>query len=75
MRANPYQVVEGVIVAAFTVGAREAFIGLKASFEREVDAVSGPWRRWAAGMAGDVPISSSAGPTSTCSARRRRCSR
>ena len=29
MRANPYQVVEGVIIAAFAVGADEAFICLK----------------------------------------------
>src|SRR5438128_439996 len=40
MRANPYQLVEGVIVAAFAVGAVEAFICLKASFEREVAAVT-----------------------------------
>ena len=40
MRANPYQLVEGVIVAAFAVGAREAFICLKASFEPELEAVT-----------------------------------
>src|SRR5207248_6995987 len=40
MRTNPYQLVEGVIIAAFAVGAREAFICLKASFEPELEAVT-----------------------------------
>ncbi len=40
MRANPYQLVEGVIIAAFATGADEAFICLKASFEREIAAVT-----------------------------------
>jgi NADH-quinone oxidoreductase subunit F len=40
MRANPYQLVEGMIIAAFAVGAAEAFICLKASFEREIAAVT-----------------------------------
>jgi NADH:ubiquinone oxidoreductase subunit F (NADH-binding) len=37
MRANPYQLVEGVIIAAFAVGAEAAYICLKASFERELE--------------------------------------
>src|SRR5690606_4479376 len=40
IRANPYQLVEGVIIAAFAVGAQAAYICLKASFEREVEAVT-----------------------------------
>ena len=40
MRANPYQMVEGMIIAAFAVGAAEAFVCLKASFEREIAAVT-----------------------------------
>jgi NADH:ubiquinone oxidoreductase subunit F (NADH-binding) len=40
MRANPYQVVEGIIIAGFAVGAVEAFIGLKASFEREIESMT-----------------------------------
>ena len=39
LRANPYQVIEGLAIAALAVGADEAFIALKASFEREGDAV------------------------------------
>ena len=40
MRANPYQLVEGLIVAAFAVRAREAYICIKASFTDEVAAVT-----------------------------------
>ena len=39
MRTNPYQLVEGVVIAAFAVGAEEAFICLKRSFDRERAAV------------------------------------
>jgi NADH:ubiquinone oxidoreductase subunit F (NADH-binding) len=35
IRRNPYQVVEGVAIACLAVGARVAYIGVKASFERE----------------------------------------
>src|SRR5688572_22565625 len=35
MRANPFQLVEGVIIAAFAIGADEAFICIKSSFEQE----------------------------------------
>jgi NADH:ubiquinone oxidoreductase subunit F (NADH-binding) len=40
MRANPYQLVEGLVIAAFAIGAREAFLCLKASFEPELEAVT-----------------------------------
>lgn len=40
LRSNPYQVVEGLIIAAFAVGAAEAFVGLKASFEPEIAALT-----------------------------------
>ena len=39
MRANPYQLVEGVIIAGLAIGAVEAFICLKAGFGPELDAV------------------------------------
>jgi NADH:ubiquinone oxidoreductase subunit F (NADH-binding) len=35
MRANPYQVVEGLAVAAYAVGANETYFAVKASFDRE----------------------------------------
>src|SRR5205807_344568 len=37
IRQNPYQLIERVAVAAFAIGAREAFIGLKTSFAAEND--------------------------------------
>ena len=40
MRNDPYQVVEGLAIAAATTGARDAFIGLKASFTREREAMT-----------------------------------
>lgn len=40
LRHDPYQLVEGVLVAARTVDARRAFIALKASFAREAERVA-----------------------------------
>src|SRR5690606_13382372 len=40
LRADPYQFVEGALVAAFAIGASEIYVGLKASFERERAAVT-----------------------------------
>src|SRR5829696_6057408 len=63
LRANPYQVIEGLAVAALTIGAREAFIGLKASFGREMERVTSAIDELqAAGLAGDVPITVVGGP-------------
>jgi NADH:ubiquinone oxidoreductase subunit F (NADH-binding) len=63
LRANPYQVLEGLLVAAHTISAIEAFIGLKASFTTELQRV-----RTAideidrAGWLGDLKITVVAGP-------------
>jgi len=63
LRTNPYQVVEGLAVAALTLGAREAFIGLKAGFGLELERVRRAIEEMeAAGIAGDVPITVVAGP-------------
>ena len=63
LRANPYQVVEGLTVAALTIGAREAYIGIKASFRQEMERVVGALEEMeAAGLAGDVPITVVGGP-------------
>jgi NADH-quinone oxidoreductase subunit F len=40
IRANPYQLVEGLIIAAFAIGATEAFVGIKATFVREIEALT-----------------------------------
>ncbi|HZA26122.1 MAG TPA: NADH-ubiquinone oxidoreductase-F iron-sulfur binding region domain-containing protein [Actinomycetota bacterium] len=36
LRMNPYQVLEGLAIAAHAVGAQAAYLGIKAGFEREV---------------------------------------
>ncbi len=40
LRTNPYQVVEGLIIAAFAVGATGAYVCIKGSFEEELDALT-----------------------------------
>ncbi len=40
LRANPYQLVEGLAVAALAVGAREAYIGVKERFVVEGEALA-----------------------------------
>ncbi len=63
VRANPYQVVEGLIVAAFAVGAEEAFICLKASFEREIAAITRAVQEFQnAGICADCTVTVVAGP-------------
>ncbi len=63
LRANPYQLVEGVIIAGFAVGASEAFIGLKASFEREIEAVTRAIQEMqASGICSDCTVTVVAGP-------------
>lgn len=63
LRHNPYLLVEGVLIAATTVGARRAYIALKASFESEVAAVQQAVAEVAAaGWAPDVQITLVAGP-------------
>jgi len=63
LRANPYQLVEGLIVAAFAVGAREAYVCLKASFEREIQAVTRAVEEFqAAGICTDCVVNVVAGP-------------
>ena len=37
IRANPYQLIEGAAIAAVTVGATKAYIGLKKTFRTEID--------------------------------------
>ncbi len=40
LRHNPYQVVEGIAIAAHAVGAKSAYIGLKSTFTMEIETVS-----------------------------------
>ena len=63
MRADPYQAVEGLAVAAFCVDAPYAYLALKASFETERAAVARAVREMdAAGLLGDLSITVVAGP-------------
>ena len=63
LRANPYQVVEGLIIAAFAVGADETFICLKRSFERELAAVTRAVQEFQrAGICTDCTVNIVAGP-------------
>src|SRR5439155_21042095 len=61
--ANPYQVVQGLALDALTLGARVAFVALKASFAEERARVTRAVDELqAAGLAGDVPITVVGGP-------------
>ncbi|MBW3537172.1 MAG: hypothetical protein KY395_05285, partial [Actinobacteria bacterium] len=63
MRENPYQLVEGVMIAAFAVGASEAFIALKAGFGREAEAVTRAVQEMqAAGLCRDCQVTVVRGP-------------
>jgi NADH-quinone oxidoreductase subunit F len=63
LRANPYQLVEGVAIAALAVGAAEAFICLKASFQREIDAVTRAVQEFQmAGLCAGCTVTIVAGP-------------
>ncbi len=63
LRANPYQLVEGLAIAAFAIGASESFICLKRSFEREIEAVTRAVSELqSAGLCGDGKVTIVAGP-------------
>jgi NADH-quinone oxidoreductase subunit F len=63
LRTNPYQVLEGLSVAATVIGAREAFVAVKASFGPEIVALEQAMREMAdAALLCDAPISLIAGP-------------
>jgi NADH-quinone oxidoreductase subunit F len=40
MRRNPYQVIEGLLIASNTLAAERAYIGVKESFQRETEALT-----------------------------------
>jgi NADH-quinone oxidoreductase subunit F len=63
MRRNPYQVIEGVAIAAATVDAVGAYIAVKASFEPEIAALERALTEMAeTQLIGDVPITLVTGP-------------
>lgn len=63
LRTNPYQLVEGLLIAAFAIGAEEAFVCVKASFEREREAVTRAVQEFQeAGIGDDFKVTIVAGP-------------
>ncbi|MGH9151296.1 MAG: NADH-ubiquinone oxidoreductase-F iron-sulfur binding region domain-containing protein [Acidimicrobiales bacterium] len=63
LRANPWQVVEGLAIAALAVGADEAYLAVKARFEREHAALVGAVAAMeGAGLLGDLAVTVVAGP-------------
>lgn len=63
LRANPYQFVEGALIAAFAIGAEDMFVCLKASFDREIALVTGAVREMQeAGFGAECSVTIVAGP-------------
>jgi NADH:ubiquinone oxidoreductase subunit F (NADH-binding) len=63
MRRNPYQVIEGLEIAAHTAGAVGAYLAVKASFAPEIAALTRALREMSdAGLIGEVPITLVTGP-------------
>jgi NADH:ubiquinone oxidoreductase subunit F (NADH-binding) len=63
LRSNPYQVLEGLAVAALAVGAARAVVAVKRTFEREIRILRRAITEMhASGMLGAVPVELVAGP-------------
>lgn len=63
IRANPYQLVEGLIIAGFAVGADGMYLCLKARFEQEVAGVIGAIQEFqSAGICSDCTVTIVTGP-------------
>ncbi len=63
IRRNPYQLLEGVAIAAYAIDARGAYIAMKSSFEREYAALSRALREMTSrGVLGQIPVSIVRGP-------------
>lgn len=63
LRANPYQLVEGLVIAAFALDVSGVYVALKASFVEERDRLAAAIAEMqAAGVCRDCPITLVAGP-------------
>ncbi len=63
VRRNPYQVVAGAAIAAFTIGANDIYIGVKAAFVTELDALEQATRALAeANFLDDLDVTIARGP-------------
>lgn len=63
LRTNPYQVIEGLAIAAYAVGAERAYIGVKEAFDQEVQALGRALQEMQdADALGGIPIRIVLGP-------------
>ena len=63
LRTNPYQVIEGLMIAALAIDAVDAYIACKASHEHEVERVARAVQELQqAGLCHDCPVTVVAGP-------------
>jgi NADH:ubiquinone oxidoreductase subunit F (NADH-binding) len=63
IRSNPYQLLEGLAIAAFVVGAERIVIGIKEKFTTEIERLrTAAVEMEAAGLLGDVPVDLMLGP-------------
>ncbi len=63
MARNPYQVLEGLQIAAETIGAVHAFVGVKRSFQPQIEALGRAAREMTErGLLGSIPVSIVTGP-------------
>lgn len=63
LRLNPYQVLEGIVIAAYAIGARRAFIGIKEGYEPEIEKLKTAMSEMReAEILGDIPIELVTGP-------------
>ncbi len=63
LRANPYQLVEGLLIAALAVRAAEVFVALKATFRAEIDGLTRAVQEMqTAGIATECAVSIVEGP-------------
>ena len=64
MRTNPYQLIEGLLIAAFAVGAESVYVASKATFPTELDRVTrAAVEMQDAGICGECEINVVAGPS------------
>jgi NADH-quinone oxidoreductase subunit F len=63
MRKNPYQLLEGIAIAAYAINAKKSFLGLKRSFLKEYERVTHALAEMTArGILGPIPIELVRGP-------------
>ncbi|MDJ0959587.1 MAG: NADH-ubiquinone oxidoreductase-F iron-sulfur binding region domain-containing protein [Acidimicrobiia bacterium] len=63
MRTNPYQLLEGLVLAGLSVGAERAYIGIKEKFTPEIERLTAAIDEMdGAGLLGGVPIEVVLGP-------------